>query len=96
MLEELNDLIKPDPESQAKFKAFKESFLSDNKTLAVQALKRARITALTLGSATVISILFLVYAFKVQTEAQYQEVNFESQIHQLESKLEDCEGRLDE
>jgi len=75
---------------QAKFESFKASFYSTKEELAKSALKRARATALVLGVATVSSILFLVFAFTVKTNAENEKIEFESQIYQLEQRVEDC------
>ncbi len=90
MLEEINDLIKTNPESQALFKSFKADFKVEDEKLKKSTLKRAKVTALVLSGISVVSILFLVFALTVKIKSETQKANFESQIHQLEQQLEDC------
>lgn len=84
MLEELNELIKTDKVSQAKFESFKVSFYSEKKKLAKNALKRARATALVLGGATVLSLLFLLFTFNIKTKADAEQALLMSKIYELE------------
>ncbi len=90
MLEELNELIKADKESQTKFESFKALFYEERELLAKSALKRARVTALVLGAVTVMSLLFLLFAFVTKTKAEEEVVKYEAQIQALETKLENC------
>jgi hypothetical protein len=47
----------------------RENNSSDFESLTKKQLKRARVTAITLGSATIISLIFLIYAFIQKVEA---------------------------
>ena len=86
MFDELNDIINPDDESQEKFKNFKINFRKKAEQTAKGELRRARTTALILGSSAIISIVFLVFAFSERTQADMarQEVEY------LQSQLDEC------
>jgi len=88
MFDNLNHLIKPDAESQVSFENFKAEFRAKNEERAKSALKRA--TALLMGASTVISLLFLLFAFVTKTNAEEEKAKFEIEIHSLQKKLEDC------
>lgn len=87
MFEELNELIKSDELSQAKFESFKSSFAEEKEQLAKSALKRARATALVLAGSTILSLFFLLYAFIAKTNAEADQALYESKIDQLEQRL---------
>jgi hypothetical protein len=87
MFDELNDIIKTDSGSQEKFKHFKINFRKTQEDQSRGALRRARIQAIVLGSATVISLLFLIVAQSQHTLAQ----RATEQVEYLQSKLDECQ-----
>lgn len=90
MFKELENLIKSDQESLDKFEKLKSKFLSDKRAYDKKLLSKARIQAVVLAVATVISLLFLLYAFQIKSEFDQKMTELTTQIEQLELKLEDC------
>ena len=86
MFDELNDLIKSDTLSQEKFASFKIRLKNSQDKDQKAALKRARLTALILGLASTISIIFLLYAHTQSTIAEKAMVK----VEYLEKQLEEC------
>jgi len=87
MLAELKDLIKPDEESQTKFEHFKTKFYAKNKEQEKALLKKSRAIAFVLAGATVVSLLFLLFAFSVKTTAEAEKNRLKSKIYALEERL---------
>ncbi|MCB0497486.1 MAG: hypothetical protein KDC79_15190 [Cyclobacteriaceae bacterium] len=92
-LNELDDLIKDDKESQERFNSFKSAYNEELKLRAKLTLRNARRTALMMGFATIVSIGFLLYAFKVKANTEDSIRKLETQVHQLEAKLENCNNK---
>jgi|GEM_PF-6106826 len=90
MFLELEKLINPDPKSLDKFKKIKSEFLSDKRAYDAKLVNRAKKQAIVLALATVISLLFLLYAFNAQSNSDQKITKMTTQIEQLELKLEDC------
>jgi hypothetical protein len=62
--------------------------MADGKTLYQQQLKRARATAILLASATIISLIFLVYAFVQKEHAEKLEI----ELLATKQALETCQS----
>ena len=86
MFDELNEIMKSDPISQDKFKAFKINFRKTVEKNSKGALKRARVTAFVLGSTIVVLLVILLFAFKMKTQAD----KLQNQVSSLEVKLKKC------
>ena len=86
MFDELNDLIKSDTVSQEKFASFKISLKKTQEKDQKAALKRARITAVILSMASIISLIVLLYANTQSKVAEKAMVK----VEYLEKQLEEC------
>lgn len=86
MFDELNAIIKSDPESQEKFKQFKINFWKKREKKSKDDTRRARIISIILTSSAVISIVFLFYAFKAQTKADH----YQGEVERLKIELQEC------
>lgn len=89
MFDELNEIIKSDTESQEKFDQFKINFWKKREKKTKDEKRQAQITAIVLGVSAIITIVFLVYAFKAETKANY----YQTEVDRLNIELQECSNQ---
>ena len=86
MFDELNAIIKSDPESKEKFEQFKISFLKKREKKHKDEKRRSRIISIVLTSSAIVSIVFGIYAIKSQVQVDY----YQDEVDRLNIELQEC------
>ena len=90
MFDELEKLINSDKESQDRFISIRNDHDENQRRSKSKRQKSARIQAIVLASSSVVSILFLVYAFNIETTSKKAIAELEIQIEKVTNELNDC------
>ena len=90
MFDQLEKLIQPDNESKAKFKEIKTTYYHRKRSFDKKFLTRARIQAIVLAATIVLSMVILLYAYKMKSQSEIKIEKLTTQIELLETKLAAC------